>query len=649
MERTGATAVSVVLFDRDRILWSEAFGLADPESKAPATTMTIFPCASLSKLLPTLAVLMLVDRGLVALDAPLAQVLGAEAFAMPLDARHREVTVRMLLNHSSGLPGNDDRDATTADAFTGYADQVLAGLRHQRLKHAPGALAAYNNDGFTLVEPLVRAVTGLDFRTFVRREILDPLGMARSRYDDGSTPMPDDRARAWAGGAPQPHMVINVYGSGGLYATPEEFARIGRLFLNQGRHEGRALVSPSLIAATGEDQTLGTFNPVPCEGYRFGLGWDTMAQPGLAAVGIPGWQKTGDFPPYAGTNVLLLPQEGLGAVVFGASGDFTSDDAARICERLLIRALVGRARIEAMPAPMSRVPRPSGLASAAERARQAGFYASTSALHRLGFETDGGLLLERFGPDGWLTVDSGLRLRDDGWHASDTDPVLGYRVVEAGGRRYLARRRNLGMGHYPTIELLGERVERVAEPAGLWREVQLDAIWLPVNGRMFASFLDQVPLPPAQTFVRVPGLPDYVVGFGGNPLRAADPPSDDRLDGNWLLLPFAGKHVKEAMIEMHDGQRWLRSGSWLCRPASGVPALDADEVLVVGPEGFDTWRRIGFDGTLAIRGAEAWLLYDPDFALKRAGRGDATGVVVAAEQYLLCHASAGARISFGRT
>ena len=100
----------------------------------------------------------------------------------------------------------------------------------------------------------------------------------------------------------------------------------------------------------GVDQTLSSFNPVKSKSFSYGLGWDTVIQPGLAAVGVTGWQKGGDVTLY-GSTLIVAPTEGLAVVVMGASNGFGSGNATVIAERILLRALVEKGRIAAMPTP----------------------------------------------------------------------------------------------------------------------------------------------------------------------------------------------------------------------------------------------------------------------------------------------------------
>ena len=122
------------------------------------------------------------------------------------------------------------------------------------------------------------------------------------------------------------------------------------MLANQGVYRDQRILSAAAVAAMAEDQRRGQFNPVANETLRFGLGWDTMASPGFAQLGVQAWQKTGDFPGYYGTNIAVLPQERLSVVVFGACGspavNFSSSHAVKISERILLAALVERGVFE---------------------------------------------------------------------------------------------------------------------------------------------------------------------------------------------------------------------------------------------------------------------------------------------------------------
>lgn len=646
IDRSGASACSLVFFDRDGVLWSEAWGVENGPGSAAATPGTLFPCASLSKMIVTVAALRLVDRGAIGLDSALTSILPSAVFSMPLDPRYRDITVRMLLSHSSGLPGYDDRDAFTlcsdsGQPFTQYAAQVLAALPYQRLKHDPGVLCAYSNDGFTVLEALIAKVGGQDFPDLVQREVFDLLGMRSARYDN--RPMPDQGVVRWRMAGVSTPLSINAYGSGGVYATPTDFAQLGRVFLNEGRHGGVAFLAPGLVAATGTDQTQATFNPLPSEAYRFGLGWDTMAQPGMAQRGIVGWQKTGDFASL-GTNLLVLPHEGIGVAVFCTGGSVDSDAAVRVSERILLRALTARGRISAMPALLPRTELPA-LSVPAQDLGFCGEYTGSRGVFQLRMSSDA-ISLFRFQGGAWQEYKAAYKLRTDGWYAPDGDPVSALRLMSIDGRSYLAERANLGMGHYTSQHLLAEQLPNWTALGTAWLSSRVQENWLPVNEHMTASFLDAMPSALSERLQVLPGRSDYLVSMGNNAIRNFSPQLADRLDSGFLRLPYADKDIKEAAIENWQGQDCLRSGSVLFRPASGLPPLSGSTSLTIGGEGYNEWRRLTRAGRLSIKGAQTWLVYDQSLQLRRGGRGDAAGVSVAADDILFCQGLVGDTVEF---
>ena len=642
MAETGATAISVALVEGDRVIWSEAFGTADQESGRSSTTATLFAACSVSKMLATVSAMILVDQGRISLDEPVTTYI--KDFSMPLDPRYRDITVRMLLNHSSGLPGNDMRGAITADPFSGYAAQMMEGLKYQRLKHAPGTLSAYNNDGFTMVQNLVTAVTGEEYPDFVRRNILTPLGMNSSRYQTG--PLPDDSyAKPYAEKTNLHLYFYNVYATGGLFTTPEELSRLASMFINKGMYGARRILSERSVALMAQDQRIGSFNPVPYDEYRFGLGWDTVAQPGLSAVGILSWQKTGDMNGYYGANMAVAPDEKLGVVVFGASNGFDSSQAVKISERILLRALVERGRLAGMPKPLSTTPLPVQAVPPEEKSTFAGHYASGTTAYRLSFGTDDSLSVDEYQID-WTPKYRNFKLRSDGWYAADGDPITALRLLSRAGHHYFALRLQRGFGHYSITTMFGQRLDDKPDISAAWR-ARLDERWLPVNADPWLFLY--LKGDPGFQFRTITGLTGYLMG--NKILRDMNPPSDDRLDGMFLTLPDGVRDLQDTGIETWNNQNWLRLGSYLYRPLSGIPLLASGTATVsIGSDEFAEWRKLPSSGTLSISGATYWFLYGADFTEIASGKGSGAPLLSGTgAKYLVVFGARGSTINLKLT
>jgi len=645
MDETSATAISVALTDGDRIIWSESFGVTDKATGKINTPETMIGIGSVSKMFATVAAMILVDQGKIALDEPLVTYLPDFAMQSP---EYRDITVRMLLNHSSGFPGTDYRNSETVILYPGYATQIMEGLKKQRLKHSPGYLSVYCNDGFTMIENLVKTVTGKSYPKFVRQEILTPLGMTNSRYAvesflDGSF------ARTHTGDTPNSYTFFNVYASGGLYSTAEDMARLAGMLMNRGSYGSKRILSERSVAKMAQDQTLSSFNPLPSDGYRYGLGWDSVVQPGLNLVGVRGWSKGGDIAGY-GATMVVAPDERLAVTVLGASNGMGSGKATVIAERIMLRALVERGRLAAMPVKLDKskalpVQSPTG----DEKTSYSGFYASDSAQFRVSFQPDNSLDTAVLSNGSWQPTLRNLKLRTDGWYAADNDSIKAVRFLTRTGRTYLALRQLSGSGFYRAEVLLAQKLDTGGSLSVAWQS-RLAETWLPVNDDLYSAS-PEIDMDPRLKTSTSSDLPGYFFA-GTTTLREMTPQSDKLLDGMILLIPQGnGRDLMDLAVETWEGQQWLRFGSAIYRPLSGVAQVPAGQTTVtIGSEGFAEWRSLPATGSLTISGATAWKVLNPDFT--RIASGKTSGSVVLSgggSKYLLLYGAKGATIGLNLT
>ena len=289
----GAQSIQYALWqDGEIILTGYAGNYSRTENRA-LTDDILYGVGSVSKTYTAAAVLKLVDEGKVELDAPVTAYLPDFTMA---DGRYTDITVRMLLNHSSGLPGS-----TIANGFllndpdTLAADTLLEELSSQTLKADPGAFSVYCNDGFTLAELVVEAVSGMDFDDYVRQAILEPAGLEDTWFPGedfdqsllAKTYYGADEPRAL------PAETVGVHGTGGIYATASDLAAFGgAVFCEDG------ILSADAIAASMADEYARGIWPEDTEDVvSYGLGWDSVHWYPFAYSGIqatpfsttPGW------------------------------------------------------------------------------------------------------------------------------------------------------------------------------------------------------------------------------------------------------------------------------------------------------------------------------------------------------------------------
>jgi CubicO group peptidase (beta-lactamase class C family) len=290
----------------------KSFGRLTYDQDSPRVTpATLFDLASLTKVVATTTMAMILyERGLLDLDAPVVGIVPefAEADAGEDGARRRDVTLHMLLAHSSGLPA--------------YVKLFLkARTRAQLLRMAvgtpltadPGTRAEYSDIGFMVVAEALERVAGETFDRFCQREIFGPLGMAHTTYNPPSEsrayipPTQDDRTfrkRIIQGEVQDENASVlgGVAAHAGVFSTAEDLARFAHAMLGG----GPAIVRPETVAlfTRREGQPAGTSRA---------LGWDTPS--GRPASGKYFSTQAYGHLGYTGTSLWIDPARQLSVVL----------------------------------------------------------------------------------------------------------------------------------------------------------------------------------------------------------------------------------------------------------------------------------------------------------------------------------------------
>ena len=273
IEAKAFPCVSVAVTHRGKLVALKAFGhfTYDPHS-AEATSGTVFDLASVTKVVGTTAMAMILyERGLVDVEAP---VVGVVPELASDDFRSGDVTFRMLLAHSSGLPAYEKlflraqiRDALLQEAFK------------VTLKYPPGTHAEYSDIGFIILGVALERIAGESLDSFCQREIFGRLGMAATTFNpppswrENIPPTADDktfRKRTIQGEVQDENASVlgGVAGHAGVFSTAADVAIFAQCMLNGG--------SPIL-----RPETVATFTKreLPPPGTERALGWDTPSQP----------------------------------------------------------------------------------------------------------------------------------------------------------------------------------------------------------------------------------------------------------------------------------------------------------------------------------------------------------------------------------
>ncbi len=178
VETEKVVGLSVGVARGDEVLCVRGFGLANVELNVPATSDTVYRIGSITKEFTASGVLLLVEEGKISLDDPL------QAFLPEYPAKGSEITIRHLLQHTSGV-----KDFTRLPAYRkeiridASQEDVLNRFQHLPLDFEPGEKHRYSNSGYFLLGAIVEKVSGKSFEEFVEERLLRPLELERTCCD----------------------------------------------------------------------------------------------------------------------------------------------------------------------------------------------------------------------------------------------------------------------------------------------------------------------------------------------------------------------------------------------------------------------------------------------------------------------------------
>lgn len=299
-------------------------GHADLERGIPVTPETVYRIYSMTKPITSLAFMMLVEQGLVALDDPVSRFIPEfKALAVFSAGIGPYITTRVsrqmqmvdLLRHTSGLTyGFQFRSNVDA----AYRKQVLSdragpldmagfvdALAKLPLEFSPGD--AWNYSVSTdVLGVLVQRISGQSFESFVKERILDPLGMTetsfqvredqRSRFAACYLPTPEAGLKLQDDPQTSVYLTPPVFhsGGGGLVSTIGDYAKFCQMLVNRGQYKGRHLVAPATLRMMTANQLPGgadlasmsrsMFSEATNAGVGFGLGFAVVFDPVKALV-----------------------------------------------------------------------------------------------------------------------------------------------------------------------------------------------------------------------------------------------------------------------------------------------------------------------------------------------------------------------------
>lgn len=304
-----------------------------PQQEA-MTADTIFDMASLTKVVATTpAIMLLVERGSVSLDAPV------QTYIPQFSGNGREdITVRHLLTHTSGLPPG----ISTRGDWTGIPAAVQKACV-AKLRTKPGEAFRYSDINFILLGEIVHRVSQRPLESFVQCEIYEPLKMRDTGYLppvqklDRIAPTEVVDGKPWRGIVHDPtaRKMGGVAGHAGLFSTAADLSRYARMLLNLGELDGVRIFQPKTVRLMTRVQTP------PALDVKRGLGWDIdsgYSSPRGAIFPKGSFGHTG----WTGTSLWIDPSS-QSFVIFLSNRNHPTEEGSVIALRRALGTLAAQA------------------------------------------------------------------------------------------------------------------------------------------------------------------------------------------------------------------------------------------------------------------------------------------------------------------
>jgi len=270
--RADVPGAAVTVIRSGKVLYRRGYGLADMEGHVAVTPATNFRLASVTKQFTAMAIMMLAERGKLSFDSPLTR------FFPDYPAYGKQITVRNLLNHTSGLKAYEELMPAGQTAQVKDRD-VLALLQQQSSGYfAPGSDWRYSNTGYAHLALIVEKASGMTFAAFLKKNIFGPLKMTGTvAFEEGISTV---RNRAYGysekGGQferTDQSPTSAVLGDGGIYSSVDDLFKWDQ-----------ALYTTKLVSADTREQAWLPLVLPNGKQTHYGFGWEIGEWHGLRTV-----------------------------------------------------------------------------------------------------------------------------------------------------------------------------------------------------------------------------------------------------------------------------------------------------------------------------------------------------------------------------
>lgn len=332
-------AVSIALVDDQRIVWARGFGFADPKTKTPATAETIYRVGSVSKLFTDVAVMQLVERGILDLDAPITTYLPDFKPNVPAQSegtRWGPITLRQMMAHRSGLvrepPAGNYFDPTNPSLA-----KMVESLNKTQRVYPPETKTKYSNAAIATVGFVLEKTQKQPFAHYLKQALLDPLEMRHSSFEPEPA-LTKNLAKAamwtyWGREFPAPTFELGMCPAGSMYTNVLDLGHFLSVLFAGGKGPHGQMLKPETLEQMWTLQFVKKGDKEPKDG--FGLGFHITELEGRKSIGHGGAMYG------FATQLQALPKEKLGVIVV-ASRDVANGAVEHIARVALQQMLAAK-------------------------------------------------------------------------------------------------------------------------------------------------------------------------------------------------------------------------------------------------------------------------------------------------------------------
>ncbi|HBG0015274.1 TPA: cell wall-binding protein Cwp20 [Clostridioides difficile] len=599
LSKYGAVSAQYALIDNGKIEISGNGGVYSKQDNKNLNKDNMYSIASISKMFTTTAVMKLVDEGKINLDTPVVNYIPEFKMA---DDRYKEITPRMLLNHSSGLMGSSFKNTILLGDNDSYGhDNFLKELQKQRLKAKPGAFSVYCNDGFTLAEILVERVSGMSFTNFLDKYINNPLNLQNTKTPENSfdsSKLAKAYVPYWEDAVPQDN--LNAIGAGGLYSSAENLCTFAQTFMKN----SNGILSPASVKAMENKEYLNGLWP---EGeysiLGYGLGWDCVNTYPFNQYNLKALTKGGDSLLFH-SNLIVLPDENMAVAVLSSGGSSQLNEI--IGQEILLSALKEKGKIKEIK-PDKTFSKPQQVKMPSSLKENSGLYASSNMI-KVDVNDNGTLTVSspyiENGPE-----DKYVYIGQDRFVSEKGNSCLKF-VKEKNNITYL------NMSSYDDVPGLGQTaslyyVAQKVDDNNISNSVK--EVWKKRNGKGY-YLVDEKYTSQSYMFGSVKatlGLSDETPGYIVNTKII-----DENNSNAFIEIPgVIGRDLSDIKLHKENGTEYLSFGTLTYVSEDSITNLPAEKSFTCELEsnGYAKWYKIGDD--IANKKIEVNLPQNSSFAV----------------------------------